>query len=242
MKALVMVAALALAAPTVAVANTNCPHPNNLIVNCGFDVNDFGIWYFGDGTPYYDAGNGASAPGSVCVNAADDGGTWIVHLGYCVNGFTSGDLYTGGFAYRQESLDVAGTSGWCLAKRCLGGQPDARDDAREHNRGARSLRLLRVIRPVRRLYRRRVHGDRSAVAEHDLPGRLRGRHKRRVEHDVSVGVPAHFPRVSGTGRSSDDQHHECAKQTAIRARSTPAGLLMSRSAWRCDLQSTGYAR
>jgi hypothetical protein len=103
MKGLCLVVASVLLAPGAAYANTNCPHPNNVIVNCGFDVNDFGIWYFGDGTPYYDAGNGANAPGSLCVSATDDAGTWIAHLGYCVNGFTGGDLYTGGFAYRQES-------------------------------------------------------------------------------------------------------------------------------------------
>lgn len=103
MKAQVLVASLVLALPAVGFASTNCPHPNNIVVNCGFDVNDFTDWFFGDGTPYYDGGNGATAPGSLCVTAADDGGTWIVHLGYCTTGFTSGDLYTGGFAYRQES-------------------------------------------------------------------------------------------------------------------------------------------
>lgn len=103
MKALVLVASLVLMVPGTSIASTNCPHPNNIVVNCGFDVNDFTNWFFGEGTPYWDGSNGATDPGSLCVNATDDGGTWLIHLGYCVTGFTNGDLYTAGFAYRQES-------------------------------------------------------------------------------------------------------------------------------------------
>ena len=106
MRTHVLVASLVLVVPTAALANTNCPHPDNIVVNCGFDVNDFTNWFFSEGSPYYDGGSGANAPGSLCVDAADDGGTWIVHLGYCVTGFTNGDRYTGGFAYRQESGGV----------------------------------------------------------------------------------------------------------------------------------------
>lgn len=103
MKTVVLVATLVLVVPGAATANSNCPHPNNIVVNCGFDVNDFSNWFFADGTPYYDGSGGANAPGSMCVDAADDGGTWIVFLGYCVTGFSSGETYDGGFAYRQES-------------------------------------------------------------------------------------------------------------------------------------------
>jgi hypothetical protein len=39
----------------------------------------------------------------MCVNAADDGGTWIVFVGYCVTSFVGCETYAGGFAYRQDS-------------------------------------------------------------------------------------------------------------------------------------------
>ena len=103
MKALIFVTSLGLVATGPAFANTNCPHPDNIVINCGFDINDFTGWFFGEGTPYYDNNSGANAPGSLCVNATDDGGTWLVHLGYCVTVFIGGENYAGGFSYRQET-------------------------------------------------------------------------------------------------------------------------------------------
>jgi hypothetical protein len=103
MKKAALLASLVLVLSGAAIANINCPHPDNIVVNCGFDINDFSNWFIGEGSPYYDAGNGANAPGSLCVNATEDAGTWIVFLGYCVTEFVGCETYTGGFAYRQES-------------------------------------------------------------------------------------------------------------------------------------------
>lgn len=103
MKTLIIVASLPFLLVGSASGNSNCPNPDNVVVNCGFDIDDFTGWFFGEGTPYYDAANGANAPGSMCVNATDDGGTWIIHLGYCSTGFADGADYAGGFSYRQEA-------------------------------------------------------------------------------------------------------------------------------------------
>ena len=71
-----------------------------MIGNCGFDTDITG-WFVGDGTAYHDPVDGATAPGSLCIDAVDDGGTWIVLMGYCITSFSSATTYSGGITFRQ---------------------------------------------------------------------------------------------------------------------------------------------